>query len=68
MLKRKNPLLGKVVPCSLWQIPILSGPLLEVNCHYALYPPLTPKPASRQKDSYLHTDDINMPAASVGHK
>ncbi len=26
-----------------------------------------PAPASRQKDIYLHTDDINMPATLVGH-
>jgi hypothetical protein len=26
-----------------------------------------PAPASYPKDIYLHTDDINMPAASVGH-
>ncbi len=28
-------------------------------------PPLTPIPASRQQDFYLHTDDNNMPATSV---
>jgi hypothetical protein len=35
--KKRIPLLGKAVPCSWWQILILSGPLLEVN--YCLYPP-----------------------------
>jgi hypothetical protein len=29
-------------------------------------PPLTPIPASGQQDIYLHTDDNNMPATSVG--
>ncbi len=42
-------------------------PLLEVNCLHAPCPPLTPHaPASIQKDIYLHTDNINMPAAAVG--
>jgi hypothetical protein len=50
-LKRKKekeiPLLGKVVPCSWWRIPILSGPLLEVNCLAPLAlpsPPHAPPP------------------------
>jgi hypothetical protein len=68
--KKRIPLLGKAVPCSWWQILILSGPLLEVN--YCLYPPcpsLTSPPHSlpATKDIYLHTGDINIPAASVGH-
>jgi hypothetical protein len=50
-----------------WQILILSGPLLEVSCLYAPCSPLTPAPAPRQKNIYLHTDDITMPTASVGH-
>jgi hypothetical protein len=43
---------------SWWQISILSGPLL--------FPP-SPRPLSHQKDIYVHTDDINMPATPVGH-
>ncbi len=46
----------------------LSGPLLKVNCLCVPWPPLNPAPTSCQKNLYLHTDDINMPTASVGHK
>jgi hypothetical protein len=65
--RKKTPLLGKAVPCSLWQIPILSGPLVEVNYLCSPCPPLTSASASHQKNIYLHTNKINMPAASVGH-
>jgi hypothetical protein len=66
--KKRIPLLGKAVPCSWRQIPILSGPLLEVNCLCTPCHSLTPPHRlSAKKDIYLHTDDINMPAASVGH-
>ncbi len=65
--RRKNPLIGKAFPCSWRRIPILPGPLLEVSCLYAPFRPLTPAPASCQKEIYLHTDDINMLAASVRH-
>jgi hypothetical protein len=40
--RKKVSLLGKAVPCSWWQIPILSGPLLEVDCLCAPCPSLTP--------------------------
>ncbi len=43
--EKEIPLLGKAVFCSLWRIPILPGPLLEVNCLNAPYPPFTPAPA-----------------------
>jgi hypothetical protein len=60
------PLLEKAVPCSWWQIPILPGPLLEVNCLNA--------PASQPHTTFLPTGhlftcrDINMPTPPVGHK
>jgi hypothetical protein len=60
----KIPLIGKAVPYSWCRNPILSGPLLAVNCLYAPCPPSPSAPASHQK---THTDDINMPAASVRH-
>jgi hypothetical protein len=41
--------------------------LLEVNGLYAHCPSLTPHPLPAKKHIYLHTDDSNMPAASVGH-
>jgi hypothetical protein len=67
--RKEIPLLGKAVPGSQWRIPILPGPLLGVNCLCALCCSLTPlHPTSHQKDIYLHTDDINMPATPVGHK
>ncbi len=50
MYKKNIPLLGKTVLCSGWRIPILPGPLLEVNCLYAPCLPLTPRnrfPANR---------------------
>jgi hypothetical protein len=51
--RKEIPLLGKAVPCSWCRIPILSGPLLEVNCLCAPCSPLTPHiPASCQKDIY----------------
>ncbi len=47
--KRKYPLLGNAVPCSWQQIPILSGPLLEVNClvPFTLFSPPHPLPVFR---------------------
>jgi hypothetical protein len=47
-------------------------PFSQVPClkSIALAPlalPSPPVPASRQKDIYLHTDDINMPAPPDGH-
>jgi hypothetical protein len=64
--RKKIPLLGKAVPCSWWRIPILLGPLLGVNCLTPLALPSPPAPASHKKNIYSHTDNINMPAASVG--
>jgi hypothetical protein len=48
MLKRKNLFLGK------WQIPILSGPLLEVNCFYAPCPPSPPHPLPTKR-TFIYT-------------
>jgi hypothetical protein len=66
MLKRKNPLFGKALPCSWWRIPILSVPCLKSTALCPLPSP-HPSPASQQKDIDLYTDVINMPTASVGH-
>ncbi len=49
------PLLWKAISSSWWWIPILSGPLLEVTCLYALCPPLTPASATSHQDIYLLT-------------
>ncbi len=40
--------------------------VFSVRYHVDPYPSPHPALASRQKDIYLHTDDINMPATSVG--
>jgi hypothetical protein len=65
--RKKVPLLGKAVPCSWWWIPILSGPSLKTTAFSPLALPHPHAPASLKMNIYLHTDDINMPTASVRH-
>ncbi len=67
MLRIKKERNTKAIPCSWWPFPILSGPLLEVNCLCAPCLSLTHPTAlaSCQKD--IHTDDINIPAIPFGH-
>ncbi len=67
-IKKENTLTYlEVGPFPWWRIPILSGPLLKVNCLAPFALPSPPTPASRQNDIYLHTDNINKPASLVGH-
>jgi hypothetical protein len=51
-------------------VPILPGPLFEVNCPCVPYISLTPKVQSfpPREHLFLHTDIINKPDTSVGHK
>jgi hypothetical protein len=66
--KEKNYLTWKGGPCLWWGIPILSGHLLKSPAFMPLPFLHPPHPLPAKKDIYLHTDDINMPAAHRDHK
>ncbi len=69
LCKRKEiPLLGKAVPYSWWRIPILPGPLLEVNCLLSPLPSLTPAPAFQPTGHlFTHRQHYHTPLLLVGH-
>jgi hypothetical protein len=65
---RNNPYLERQSLVKDGKFPSFQIPCLKSTALVPLAFPSPGAPASRQKDIYLHTDDINMPTILVRHK